>query len=176
MILYNYVTWLYFNRLINFELFKKNNTLFWIINNNIIKNKYNFKNIIYNFYLLFFWINKFKNLSFVFKYKFKLSYTNIDKSIIFKNIQYFKKIFSDKLKSLNNIKWDKNIIFLSQNIIDEYWIKKDKFINELLKIEKIYKNKWFNFYIKPHPLENISYYEEKFNLIDRSIPSELLDI
>jgi len=156
---------------------KKRNILFWIINNNFIKNKYNFNKIIYkSFYFLFFWINKFKNLSYVFEYKFKSSYKDIDKNIIFDNIFYLKNLFSDKLKSLDNIKSDKNIIFLSQNIIDEYWIEKNKFINELWKIEKIYKNKWYNFYVKPHPLENTSYYEKKFNLIDKSIPSELLDI
>ena len=159
------------------KFLKKNNILLWIINNNIIKNKYNFDNIIYSlFYLIFFWINKFKNLSYIFNYKFKILYKDIDKNIIFDNILYLKTLFSNKLESLNNIKWNKNIIFLSQNIIDEYWINKDLFIKKLIKIQNIYKNKWFNFYIKPHPLENASYYEKNFNLIDKSIPSELLDI
>lgn len=135
-----------------------------------------FKYLLYKVYLKILWINRWIKSWENFKYKNKIFSNNLDKNILFDNISYFKKIFSNKLKFLNNIKWDKNIIFLSQNIIDEYWINKNIFIKKLLKIQKIYENKWFKFYIKPHPLENTSYYEKKFNLINKSIPSELLDI
>lgn len=147
-------------------------TVYSIIKDNNKQVKY----LLYKFYLKLLWINRWIKSWENFKYKNKLFSNNLDKNIIFDNIPYYKNIFSNKLRSLNNIKWDKNIIFLSQNIIDEYWIKKDNFINELIKVEKTYKNKWFDFHIKPHPLENTSYYENKFNLIDKSIPSELLDI
>lgn len=135
-----------------------------------------FKYLLYKLYLRILWVNRWIKSGEYFNYKYKIFSNNLDKNILFENIQYFKEIFSDKLKSLNNIKWDKNIIFLSQNIINEYWINKDIFIKKILEIQKKYKDKWFELYIKPHPLEDTSYYEKEFSLIDKSIPSELLDI
>jgi len=134
------------------------------------------KYFLYKIYLKILWINRWIKSWEHFKYKNKIFSNNLDKSILFDNISYFKKIFSNKLKSLNNIKWNKNIIFLSQNIIDEYWINKDLFKNTLIRIKEKFKNKWYSFYIKPHPLENTSYYEKDFKVIDKYIPSELLDI
>lgn len=134
------------------------------------------KYLLYKNYLKILWIHRWIKSWKKFNYKYKLFSNNIDKSIIRKNTNDLSNIFKEKLKSLNNIKTYKNIIFLSQNIIDEYKIDKNIFIWKMEEIKKIYDKKWYKFYIKPHPLENTLYYENNFNIIDKYIPSELLDL
>ena len=147
-------------------------TIYSMIKNNNLYIIY----IIYKLYLKILWVNRWLKSWIFFNYKYKIYSKDLDKNIIKNNINYLECIFSKKLNKLNNIKTNKNIIFLSQNIIDEYKINKNIFIEKIRKIKNFYDLKWYNFSVKPHPLENTSYYEKKFNIIDKSIPSELLDI
>jgi len=143
----------------------------------IIKDKnYWVKYLLYKLYLKILWVNRWIKSWEYFSYEYKIYSNDLDKTILKEQIWYLKQVFSKKLDKLENIKSNKNVIFLSQNIIDEYWINKDTFINKLENIKQYYNKQWYEFYIKPHPLENTSYYENQFNLIDKFIPSELLDI
>lgn len=152
-----------------------NNNLYWLIykkykiSNNLKINKF------YKYFLKLLKINKRREIWENYNYKSKYYIDNINQNIIKESEEYLFTIFSKYFKWL---KWiidsDKNIILFSQNIIDEWRIKKIEYLDNIRKIESRYK--WYNLYIKPHPLENISYYENNYNIINKYIPSELLDI
>ncbi|PID83983.1 hypothetical protein CSB09_03035 [Candidatus Gracilibacteria bacterium] len=101
---------------------------------------------------------------------------DLDTKILHKHLDFLKSIFLEKLESLKAITTKKNVIFLSQNIIDEYKISPSLFRNKLFEIRNEFTHRGYTFFIKPHPLENTSYYKGQFDIIDKTIPSELLDI
>jgi hypothetical protein len=103
---------------------------------------------------------------------FKLNYFDLKWEYFYNK---YKNIFDiKKIKENLNLNLNKDIsIFLWQNH-KELWLSDNIYNNILLNIKKEYKNKWIEFYIKPHPLDNFNYLE--FNLIDKKIPWELLNL
>ncbi len=158
------------------SLFLINNNLYWLIykkNKNI--NSSIKVNIFYNIILKFLWINKIRNIWENYNYSNKTYIDKIDFNPIKSNKKYLLQIFKDNIENIKKeINLNKNIILFSQNLIDEWRINKNDYLKELQKIKNKYI--WYNIFIKPHPLENTSYYEKEYKVLNKFLPSELLDI
>jgi hypothetical protein len=159
----------------NKELILINNNLYWLI-----YKKYKFENKfkvnkIYNLFLKFCKINKRREIWKNYLYNKKYYIDAIDLSLIKDSKEYLENIFKSYIKWLDKIiNNNNNIILFSQNLIDEWRINKSDYLRNLEKIQR--KFQWYNLYIKPHPLENTTYYENEYKVINKFIPSELLDI
>lgn len=154
----------------------KKNTLFYFINNNFILDNPLPKRG-YDYYLKFlFNISMNRKLWESFSYKKKIYIEDIDKEGFINNLDSLRKIFADKVKLLNDtVKKKSNVIFLSQNIIWECWIPQKVYVKTINNIKDYYENKWYSFFVKPHPLEDIKVYDW-YNIINKYIPSEFFNL
>lgn len=151
----------------NKNLLLINNNLYWLIYKkyNNVKNQKKL-NIIYRYYLKLFKINKLRKIWVNYSYTKKYYINDINLNIIKENSLFLIDFFKDYFKTIKwIIKNDKNIILLSQNLIDEWRISKETYMTNLKMIKSKYK--WYNLYIKPHPLENTNYYEKDYNVINK---------
>jgi len=84
------------------------------------------------------------------------------------NIQIIKNILLEKNKL---IFWKDDIIFISNSLV---FNDTEEYINNIIYLKNKYKNK--NFYLKPHPREDINIFKKIKNikLIDKNIPIELI--
>lgn len=123
------------------------------------------QNLLYNY--IYDKISKNKN-----KYILKLNFLDLKWEYFFE--KYKKDInILNQMKEKINIDTNKKIaIFLWQNH-KELWLSDKEYIKILLSLKNKYKKQWTIFYIKPHPLDDYNYLN--FNLIDKTIPWELLN-